>query len=314
MDEHLAGRTPVFECEFRMRHQDGQMLWMLARGIAVADRNGRRYRMVGSQADITERKQVELRLQRAAFRDPLTGLDNRAQMKIGLEQALASSIRRPTGVGVLFLDLDNFKAVNDTLGHSAGDHVLCVIARRLTVEVREYDRIARFGGDEFMILIDDLEDVEQAQRIAHRVLKTICTPINLEDNEAILSASIGIATCMTGHTDPEYLLQSADVAMYQAKASGKNGVAVFDPNMMSSLVERMELEHLLRAALDNHLVKLQYQPIIELATSHVTAIEALARLQDYDGNLIPPSAFIPVAEAAGLMIPLGEAVLERAGQ
>jgi diguanylate cyclase (GGDEF)-like protein/PAS domain S-box-containing protein len=312
IDDHFVGRSPVFECEYRMRHQDGQMRWMLARGIAVVDQSGIRYRMVGSQSDITDRKQAEMSLQRAAFKDPLTGLDNRAQMKQGLLQALAASARRSTGVGVLFLDLDNFKSVNDTLGHPAGDHVLCVIARRLTIELREYDRIARFGGDEFMILIDDLIDVEQARSIAKRVLDSIVKPIRLNEREATLSASIGITTCMTGLTDPEYLLQTADVAMYQAKNAGKKGIAVFEPSMMNRLIERMGLEHLMRKSLRERPIKLQYQPIIELASSRIVGIEALARLQDETGKWIPPGVFIPVAESAGLMLALGEAVLEQA--
>lgn len=312
LQEHLSGQLPTFFSEYRMQHRDGQIRWMLARGLAVADASGEYRRLVGSQTDITDRKQAELRLQRAAYRDPLTGLDNRTQMKLGLEQALAASARRTTGIGVLFLDLDNFKSINDTLGHSAGDHVLCVIARRLTVELREYDRIARFGGDEFMILIDDLEGVEQAERIARRVLDAIIRPIRLGDREATLSASIGITTCMNGETDPEYLLQSADVAMYQAKSNGKNGIAVFEPAMMSSLVERMELEHVLRRALDNRTIALHYQPIVDLATSRIIGIEALARLPNDDSGWVSPAQFIPMAESAGLMFALGETVAEKA--
>ncbi len=310
--EHLSGAVPNFICEYRMQHRAGQMRWMLARGLAVANEDGERHRMVGSQTDITARKQAELRLQRAAYRDPLTGLDNRTQMKRGLEQALAASARHGTGVGVLFLDLDNFKSINDTLGHSAGDHVLRVIARRLTIELRGYDRIARFGGDEFMILIDDLETVSQAERIAQRVLEAIVKPIRLGERDATLSASIGITVCMTGDTDPEFLLQSADVAMYQAKGNGKNGITVFEPTMMSNLVERIELEQLLRRALDDRAILLNYQPIVDLETLEIVGVEALARLQDHESRWVPPEIFIPMAESTGLMFPLGETVAEQA--
>lgn len=314
LEDHLSGQIPNFFSEYRIQHRDGNMRWMLARGLAIADESDTYYRMVGSQTDITDRKQAELSLQRAAYRDPLTGLDNRTQMTLGLEQALAASARRTTGIGVLFLDLDNFKTINDTLGHSAGDHALCVIARRLTVELREYDRIARFGGDEFMILIDDLEDESQAVRIARRVLDAVQKPIRLHEREAKLGASIGITTCMNGDSDPEYLLQSADVAMYQAKENGKGGIAVFEPSMMSNLVERMELEHLLRQALDEKRIVLHYQPIIDLESSHIVGVEALARLQDEDARWVPPSTFVPLAESAGLMLALGEAVAEQALQ
>ncbi|MEZ4569740.1 MAG: diguanylate cyclase [Thermomicrobiales bacterium] len=159
IQDHVTGQSPHFECEYRIRCQDGEYHWMLARGLAVENESGTPYRMAGFQSNISDRKRAELRLQRAALRDPLTGLDNRAQLMHGLEQALAASSRHETGVGILFLDLDNFKFINDSMGHSAGDHVLRIIARRLTVALREYDRIARFGGDEFTILIDDLVNV-----------------------------------------------------------------------------------------------------------------------------------------------------------
>ncbi|MEZ4570211.1 MAG: bifunctional diguanylate cyclase/phosphodiesterase [Thermomicrobiales bacterium] len=230
----------------------------------------------------------------------------------GLEQALAASFPARNRRRHSLSRSGQLQVHQRQHGPPAGDHVLRIIARRLTVALREYDRIARFGGDEFTILIDDLVNVAQARNIAQRVIFAIEEPIHLKETEVRISASVGIATCMTGETDPEYLLQAADIAMYDAKNAGNSSVSVFRPSMMTGLVERLELERKLRRALTERRIHLVYQPIVNLVTSEIVAVEALARWQDDDGSWITPSTFIPLAEGTGLIIRLGQALLEQA--
>jgi diguanylate cyclase (GGDEF)-like protein/PAS domain S-box-containing protein len=228
LDAHVAGETAQFESEHRLRARDGSYRWMLARGLAVRDAAGRATRVAGSLTDITERKRIEARLEHDALHDALTGLPNRALFLDRLEQALRRAARREEHVlcAVLFLDLDRFKVVNDTLGHQTGDELLGAVARRLESAVRPGDTVARLGGDEFTVLLDEISDVSEATLVAERIQATLADAFPIAGHELNVCASIGIALGSAG-MHPTELIHDADVAMYRAKAEGRGGHQVF---------------------------------------------------------------------------------------
>jgi len=262
--------------------------------------------------DINERKVFERQLAHQAFHDPLTDLPNRALFMERLQHALSKSKRKCDPVGVLFVDLDNFKLINDSLGHEAGDEMLIDVARRLKECVRDADTVARLAGDEFTILIDDASDGDTILEIGRRIVEVLQLPANIDGREVFTTASVGIATSSGDYDSPDDLLRDADTAMYQAKSKGKSDVAVFDRSMNKKAIERLELESDIRKGIRNGEFLVHYQPIFSMKTGEMIELEALLRWNHPQKGMILPGVFIPVAEENGLIIPLGKFVLEQA--
>jgi diguanylate cyclase (GGDEF)-like protein/PAS domain S-box-containing protein len=268
--------------------------------------------LVLNTRDITEQFVLEQQLTRQAFTDALTGLPNRALFKDRLQHALTRRTALADTMAVLFLDLDGFKAVNDTLGHGAGDAILVDVARRLGEVVRASDTVARLGGDEFAVLVEDPEGIDYETVLAQRINEAILAPFEVATEQVHLAASIGIARLEDRTEGAEQLLRNADLAMYQAKAEGTGGYAVFHPDMHAGLVERVRLEADLRNALERDELVVAYQPMISMRTGQVTGVEALLRWNHPERGVIGPAEFIPLAESTGMICTIGLWVLRQA--
>ena len=312
INNHLEGHTSHFQCEHRLLHQDGSYHWVLSRGLAVRDKSGKAVRMAGSHTDISARKEAENQLRHDAFHDNLTGLYNRAWFVSYLQKILIESNRfKNANFAILFLDLDQFKIVNDTLGHAAGDNLLIQVSDRLKACLRDSDLLARFGGDEFVILLEHSDDYHFIH-IAERIIETLSCPFTLKDQEIQSGASIGVTLSSSGYTNSDEMLRDADIAMYQAKQGGKNCYVVFDENMREHLLSRISMEQGLSEAIKNNRLELYYQPIISLTSNQLVGFEALVRWNDESLGSISPEKFIPLAERCNLINPLGRWVLEKA--
>ena len=312
IDLHVRGETPYLESEHRMRCRDGSYRWMLSRGLAVRDSSGAATRFAGSQTDITERKLAVDRLTHDAFHDALTQLPNRALFMDRLARAIESHRRHPETIfAVLFLDLDRFKIVNDSLGHILGDELLVAVGKRLTSLLRSSDTVARLGGDEFAILIDAIGYETDAVRTARRIQEELLAPFRIGAHEIFTTASIGIALSSSGYRDPQNVLRDADIAMYRAKARGKARHEVFDTAMHERTVELLRFETDLRRAIERSELRVHYQPVMEMSSGRVAGFEALLRWQRGD-TLVSANDIISTAEETGLIVPIGEWVLRQA--
>jgi PAS domain S-box-containing protein len=318
--------------EYRVRHKDGSWRTLESTASPIRNARGRTDKLVIVNRDITERKRAEEMLAHNAFHDGLTNLPNRALFLDRLQQALTLSKRHSNyKFAVLLIDVDEFKIINDSLGHTVGDELLIQIGQRLKDSVRRADTVsrprtsgapdrlandntlARLGGDEFIVLLDDIRDPIEAVRVAERVQAELATPFIVNQQEIVISASIGIASSTSPHTQAEDLVRDADIAMYRAKRAGRSRCEVSDTAMHANAVKRLQLETDLRKALDHGEFRVYYQPIVSLQTGKIAGFEALTRWQRPEG-LLSPIEFIAVAEETGLIIPMNRQLLREACQ
>jgi len=268
--------------------------------------------IVANQRDITERRAFQEQLTRQAYHDALTGLPNRALFQSRLEVALARAARRHRTIAVLFVDLDRFKVINDSLGHDTGDDLLVAVAARLREAVRDEDTVARLSGDEFTVLLEEVEDEVEAANVAQRIIDDIRQAIDLDGHQVFVGASVGIALSRSGEDRAEDLLRDADLAMYRAKEQGRSRYEIFEMTMGARARLRLDLESELRQALENDELVLHYQPEVSLRSGRIIGAEALVRWHHPTRGLLMPDEFIPVAEETGLILPVGRHVLQKA--
>jgi len=306
-----TGGGEPFREEYRLLARDGSVVWVREEAVLVRNEAGEPLYWQGVFYDLTERKALEERLHYQAFHDPLTDLPNRQLFMDRLGQALRRTRRRHKPIAVLFMDLDGFKVVNDSLGHEVGDILLTLVAQRLRRCLRPEDTLARFGGDEFAVLIEALDDPAQAVQVAERITEELRRPFIMEGRELYVLASIGISLGGARTHDTDDLLREADTAMYRAKDTGGD-FRVFNPAMYERAFSRLEVENDLRRAIEEEEFVVHYQPIVDLQTGELWGLEALVRWDHPERGLLEPSQFVPVAEQSGLVIPMGEQILREA--
>jgi diguanylate cyclase (GGDEF)-like protein len=315
LETYLAGATPSYECEFRVRARDGQWKWVLSRGTIVSrDVNGKPLIMTGTMSDITERKEFEATVWRHANLDALTGIPNRRLFRERLDLEMRRSRRYGHQVAILYIDLDRFKEVNDLYGHDAGDMLLVDAVQRMQRCVRQTDTIARLGGDEFAIMMTELDNSGHVDFVCQNLLAVLSTPFQVQKNQAYVTASIGVALYPIDAADLEDLLRRADQAMFAAKHNGKNQFCYFMQSMDAHAHRKLRISNELHHALEKGQMSVYYQPIVDLTNGRIIKAEALLRWRHPTLGEIEPSVFIPYAEESGVIGRLGDWVFMQAVQ
>ena len=313
VESYIAGKSKKhFQMELRFKTKTGDYKWVLIKGMAIINPEGIAVRMAGSLTDINDRRLAEERIHQMAYYDNLTGLPNRTLFTDRFSIAAANALRKKRMVAIYFLDLDNFKTINDTLGHTYGDELISDVGRHLKEQMRRGDTIARLGGDEFIIMQPNIKKIEEVNHMASRLLASFKQPWILKEREFYISASIGITVFPDDGQDVQTLMKNADTAMYKAKEMGKNNFQLYTESLNKKMLEKLNMENALRKALERNELCVHYQPQIDLKTGRIVSMEALMRWQHPISGLMNAEDFLTVAEETGLIVPIGEWVFRTA--
>ncbi|WP_411680847.1 EAL domain-containing protein [Clostridium thailandense] len=310
--EYLSKKDSHYECEFRIKTKKGNCKWILEKGKALFDENGEVYRIAGSFTDISGIKEYENEVQHLTYYDALTNLPNRLYLYEDINRKIEACINNGIIGGFLFIDIDNFKFVNDTLNHTMGDKLIVEISKKLSSLTNDNRILLRLGGDELVFYVSDIEEESEIENFAKSIINIFKSPISVEDNVLHITMSIGIAIFPKDGCDVNSLLKSSDIAMYKAKDFGKNGYVFFNNNINNELIDRIQIEKYLRKALKNNEFILYYQPQVDIKNGRISGFEALIRWISPELGIVPPNRFVGVAEETGLIVDLGEWILKDA--